>query len=327
VKNFVIGLIILAFAVVAATGAIFWSSWLWIGASVLGIMAVLWFYDLFQKEEAIYRNFPIVGRMRAVAYWMRPKIYQYFIESDTEGRPFHKLHRDIVHHRASDKVDTQPFGTQLNVYQNGYEWINHSIGALDHHDLDPHPRCTIGGPQCTQSYSASLLNISAMSYGSLSKAAIQALNGGAAIGHFAHNTGEGGISDHHLKFGGDLIYQLGTGYFGARTADGHFDPELFKKRTADDRVKMIELKLSQGAKPGHGGILPAKKVTQEISKIRNVPMGQSVLSPPYHKAFSTPKGFLGFVQQMRDLSGGKHVGFTLCIGHNDEVVSICKAMV
>ncbi|MCL4128200.1 UNVERIFIED_CONTAM: hypothetical protein GTU68_007711 [Idotea baltica] len=268
-----------------------------------------------------------MGHGRSLAHWMRPKVYQYFIESDTDGRPFSKLERDLVYHRADRTTDTTPFGTQHNVYAEGYEWMNHSIAAKDPHGLDHDPRVIIGGPDCKQPYSASLYNVSAMSYGSLSKNAVMALNGGAAIGGFAHNTGEGGISPYHDKYNGDLIYQVGTGYFGCRADDGNFSPELFKERTANDNVKMIELKLSQGAKPGHGGILPAKKVTEEISKIRNVPLGQDVLSPPYHRAFNTPKGLLNLIRQMRELSGGKPIGFKLCIGHRAEFLSICKAMI
>ena len=326
-NNWFIGILLLTATGIAAYFSLTLSPFVWFATALFAGLAVLFFIDITQKSSAIFRNFPIVGRFRSVASWMRPKIHQYFVESDTEGRPFSKIKRDIVYHRAEDSIDTTPFGTQLDVYEDGYEWLNHSIGALDHHDLNSDPRCLIGGPQCTQPYSASLYNISAMSYGSLSSVAIQALNGGAAIGGFAHNTGEGGISDHHLKHGGDLIYQLGTGYFGARSEDGHFSPELFKERTADDRVKMIELKLSQGAKPGHGGILPAGKVTKEISKIRNVPLGKDVLSPPFHKAFNTPIGLLNFIQQMRELSGGKPVGFKLCVGHKAEFLSICKAIV
>jgi glutamate synthase domain-containing protein 2 len=224
-------------------------------------------------------------------------------------------------------LDTSPFGTQLEVYEEGYEWMNHSIAALDAHTLASHPRIQVGGPDCRQPYAASLFNVSAMSFGSLSSAAIEALNGGAALGEFAHNTGEGGISSYHEKFGGDLIWQIGTGYFGCRTADGNFDPAKFAARAATPNVKMIELKLSQGAKPGHGGILPAKKNTPEIAKIRGVEAGTAVLSPPFHRAFQTPVGLLKFIQQMRDLSGGKPIGFKLCMGQPSEFIAICKAMV
>jgi len=283
--------------------------------------------DFFQKKSAIKRNFPVLGRSRFVAEWLRPKLYQYFIESDTDGRPFSRLKRNIVYQRAKGVNDTTPFGTQLNVYDEGYEWMNHSINPIDAHTMDEHPRVTIGGKNCKQPYSCSVFNVSAMSFGSLSKNAVMALNGGAAIGHFAHNTGEGGIAPYHDKYGGDLIYQIGTGYFGCRTKDGNFSPELFVERTKAENVKMVELKLSQGAKPGHGGILPAKKATPEIAAIRNIEPHKAVLSPPFHKAFDSPIGLLNLIKQMQDLSEGKPIGFKLCIGHKSEFLAICKAMI
>ena len=291
------------------------------------LLCAIGLYEYFQPSHSITRNFPLIGRSRYVAEWLRPKLFQYFIESDIDGKPFSRIFRSIVYQRAKDAVDTAPFGTQLDVYGEGYEWMEHSIAALDHHMIEDNPRIIVGGPDCLQPYECSIYNVSAMSYGSLSKNAVMALNGGAALGGFAQNTGEGGISPYHDKHGGDLIYQLGTGYFGSRTEDGNFSPELFKQRCVDHNVKMIELKLSQGAKPGHGGILPAKKVTEEIAEIRNVPIGQDVLSPPYHKAFSTPIELLNFIKTMRDLSGGKPVGFKLCIGKKSEFLAICKAMV
>jgi len=297
---------------------------------VLGGLApflLLGLYDAFQRKSAIVHNFPLVGRSRFVAEWLRPKIYQYFVEPDTDGRPFSRIKRNIVYQRAKSVTDTEPFGTQENVYHEGYEWMNHSIVPVDAHDMDMSPRVMIGGKDCKHPYSSSVLNISAMSFGSLSKTAIKAMNGGASIGGFAHNTGEGGISPYHDEFNGDLIYQIGTGYFGCRTNDGNFDPDLFRERTTKDNVKMIEIKLSQGAKPGHGGILPAKKATPEIAKIRNIEPYKDVNSPPFHKAFSTPKGLLNFVQQCRELSGGKPIGFKLCLGHRSEFLAICKAMV
>lgn len=293
---------------------------------IIGPIILLGLIDYFQKSQALKRNFPLLGRTRYMAEWLRPKIYQYFVEPDTDGRPFSRLNRNIVYQRAKKVNDTTPFGTQLKVYDEGYEWMNHSIAALDGHKLNQHPRVTIGGKNCKHPYSASIFNVSAMSFGSLSKNAIMALNGGAAIGEFAHNTGEGGISPYHKKLGGDLIYQIGTGYFGSRDADGNFDPELFRIETQADNVKMIEIKLSQGAKPGHGGILPAKKATPEIAKIRNIEPYKAVLSPPFHKAFSTPLGLLKFIKQCQDLSGGKPVGFKLCVGHKCEFLAICKAM-
>lgn len=300
--------------------------WYWLYLLFLPIN-ILGFYDMFQVKHAIMRNYPILGRGRYIMEDLRPKLYQYFIESDTNGTPIPRIYRSVVYQRAKDVLDTAPFGTQLDVYEEGYEWIAHSIGALNAHELEQHPRTRIGNDYCKQPYDASILNISAMSYGSLSKNAIAALNGGAAAGGFAHNTGEGGISPYHESHQGDLIYQLGTGYFGSRGTDGNFSPEKFQKMAAKSQVKMIELKLSQGAKPGHGGILPGKKNTAEIAEIRGVEQGKDVLSPPFHTAFSTPKGLVQFVRQLQDLSGRKPVGFKLCIGQRSELIGICKAMV
>ena len=302
---------------------------LYYGIVVLVVFAclVLALYDYLQESHSIMRNFPVMGRLRYVAEWFRPKMQQYFVEGDTEGRPFSRIYRSIIYQRAKNVLDTSPFGTLLNVYDKGYEWMDHSIAALSPDDLDEDPRIQIGGRACSQPYSSSLLNVSAMSYGSLSKNAVLALNAGAQMGGFAQNTGEGGVSDHHLKYGGDLIYQMGTGYFGCRNDHGGFSPERFEKLAGLTSIKMIEIKLSQGAKPGHGGILPAKKVTPEIARIRNIPLGRDVVSPPSHSAFSTPLELLGFVKQLRSLSKGKPIGIKLCIGHKVEFVSICKAMV
>ena len=324
-RGFLIIAILIA-AVIIALSFIFNFNYLWLFALV-GPIIVLGLIDVFQKTHALKRNFPLLGRTRYMAEWLRPKVYQYFVEPDTEGKPFSRLNRNVVYQRAKKVNDTTPFGTQLEVYNEGYEWMNHSIAALDGHDLNQDPRVLVGGKDCTQPYSASIFNVSAMSFGSLSKNAISALNGGAEMGNFAHNTGEGGISPYHKKHGGDLIYQIGTGYFGCRTDDGNFDDALFRKETQADNVKMIEIKLSQGAKPGHGGILPAKKATPEIAKIRNIKPYEAVLSPPFHKAFSTPVGLLQFVKRCRELSGGKPIGFKLCVGHKSEFLAICKAMV
>ncbi|HYG20731.1 MAG TPA: FMN-binding glutamate synthase family protein [Ohtaekwangia sp.] len=283
--------------------------------------------DIVQTRQSIRRNFPILGRLRYVFEDMRPKIQQYFVESDTDGSPINRNDRSVIYQRAKKQVDTTPFGTQMNVYAEGYEWLGHSIVPLDFHSIDHNPRTTVGNKDCKQPYAASLLNISAMSFGSLSGNAIEALNAGAKIGSFAHNTGEGGISPHHTKYGGDLIWQVGTGYFGARDHDGNFSPEIFQQNASRPEVKMIELKLSQGAKPGHGGILPAKKNTPEIAAIRHVKAGTTVFSPPFHSAFSTPRGMILFLHKMRELSGGKPVGFKLCVGRKSEFISICKAMI
>ncbi len=283
--------------------------------------------DMVQTKQSIKINFPLAGRLRYVFEDLRPKIYQYFIESDTDGAPINRNERSVIYQRAKKQIDTVPFGTQLNVYAEGYEWMTHSIAPKDFHKMDHNPRILFGGKDCKQPYESSVLNVSAMSFGSLSQNAILALNGGAKIGGFAHNTGEGGLSPYHLSPGGDVIWQIGTGYFGARTEDGKFSDEAFQKNAVQPSVKMIEIKLSQGAKPGHGGILPAAKNTPEIAAIRLVKAGTTVFSPPFHSAFSTPIELILFVKRLRDLSGGKPVGFKLCIGRKSEFLSICKAMV
>jgi glutamate synthase domain-containing protein 2 len=282
--------------------------------------------DMIQTRQSIKRNFPLFGRLRYVFEDLRPKIQQYFVESDIDGAPINRNDRSVIYQRAKKQIDTTPFGTQLNVYAEGYEWMSHSIVPIDFHKVEHHPRVVVGNKDCLQPYHSSVLNISAMSFGSLSGNAVEALNAGAKIGTFAHNTGEGGISPHHLKNGGDIIWQIGTGYFGARDESGNFSAEAFQKNAARPEVKMIELKLSQGAKPGHGGILPGKKNTPEIAAIRLVKAGTTVFSPPFHSAFSTPREMILFLRKMRDLSGGKPVGFKLCVGRKSEFVSICKAM-
>ena len=314
-----------SFLVLLAVGFIasFFPAIAWSLLAIIPLIA-LGIYDMLQTRHAVLRNFPVLGHFRYLLEAIRPEIYQYFIESDTEGKPFNRLQRSVVYQRAKKVRDTVPFGTQRDVYAVGYEWINHSIAPIH---VEPEAlRVTIGGADCRQPYSASLFNISAMSFGSLSKNAVEALNKGAQLGNFAHNTGEGGISSYHLQ-GGDLIWQIGTGYFGCRQADGTFDPDRYAGQTANPAVKMIELKLSQGAKPGHGGILPAAKLTEEIAAIRGVPMGRDVLSPPGHSSFSTPIGLLEFIAQLRELSGGKPVGFKLCLGKPREFIAICKAMI
>ncbi|KLT65428.1 FMN-binding glutamate synthase family protein [Pedobacter sp. BMA] len=300
---------------------------LWWTFIFTGPFVILGIYDLYQPKHSIVRNYPVFGRLRYFMEELRPKVYQYFVESDTNGTPYNRLNRSLIYQRAKTDNDTIPFGTQLNVYENNYEWLSHSIAAISHHELNSDPRVIVGGPDCKQPYSASIYNISAMSFGSLSQNAILALNGGAKLGNFAHNTGEGGISDYHRQPAGDLIWQIGTGYFGCRNDDGTFNYEAYSERAHSDQVKMIEIKLSQGAKPGHGGMLPAKKVTAEVARIRLVPEGKDVLSPPAHSAFSTPIGLLEFVKRLRDLSGGKPVGFKLCIGRKSEFYAICKAMI
>lgn len=284
-------------------------------------------YDMLQSKKAIRRNFPLIGRMRYLLESIGPEIRQYFIETDLEGKPFNRLQRSLVYQRSKKEPDTTPFGTQLNVYEQGYEWINHSIRAISFADIDLDPRVTIGSSQCLQPYSASLFNISGMSYGSLSKNAIIALNAGAKMGNFYHNTGEGGLSSYHLQEGGDLVWNIGTGYFSCRDADGHFSYEEYSKRAKLDKIKMIEIKFSQGAKPGHGGILPQEKITDEIVNIRLVTKGHDIVSPPYHSVFKTPLELMDFITLLREGSGGKPVGIKICIGNKSEFLSICKAMV
>lgn len=318
-----------AFLGLVITGLLsFAVSWWWLITFCIALaFTVMGIYDMVQTRHTIMRNFPIVGRVR---YWMediRPKMYQYFIESDIDGRPVSRIDRSTIYQRAKKQMDTMPFGTQLDVYQEGYEWLSHSISPLDFHSLNHDPRILIGNKDCKQPYSASVLNVSAMSFGALSGNAVEALNAGAKIGGFAHNTGEGGISPHHLKNGGDLIWQIGTGYFGCRDEAGNFSEELFRSKVSRPEIKMIEIKLSQGAKPGHGGILPAKKNTPEIAAIRHVKPYTTVASPPYHTAFSSPRGLIEFIKRLRELSDGRPIGFKLCVGKKSEFVGICKAMV
>ena len=307
--------------------ALVWPGILWsfILVAPLVLMGV---FDMLQKNHTIRRNFPLIGRFRYVLESVRPEIMQYFVETDTEGRPLNRILRSLIYRRAKKVNDTEPFGTQMNLYHSGYEWMEHSMYAKQNpQEIGKFPRLVIGGADCKQPYSTSLLNISAMSFGSLSTNAVMALNKGAKMGNFAHNTGEGGISPYHLKHGGDLIWQVGTGYFGCRNNDGTFNEETYRDNAIRPEVKMIEIKLSQGAKPGHGGILPASKNTEEIAAIRHVEPGVAVHSPPSHSAFSDPIEFMYFIKKLRDLSGGKPVGFKLCIGRRQEFMDFCEAMI
>lgn len=284
---------------------------------------IIGIFDYTQTKHALLRNFPVLGHFRYIFEFLRPELRQYIVASDTEEKPFDRETRNIVYRRAKNSLDTQPFGTQLDPKAVGYTWMTHSITPIAGDKV--RQRLTIGNQQCGKPYFSSMFNISAMSFGSLSPHAITALNLGAKLGNFAHNTGEGGISDYHLQ-GGDLVFQIGTGYFGCRTEQGQFDPLEFRKEASRLEVKMIELKLSQGAKPGHGGILPAAKLTPEIARVRKVSMGQDVLSPITHSAFDTPLTLLEFMQQLRELSNGKPIGFKICIGQRSQFLSICKAM-
>lgn len=286
-------------------------------------LIILWIYDITQKKHTLLRNFPVLGHIRYILEFLRPEIRQYFIAGDEDERPFNREVRSIVYQRAKNVRDTIAFGTERNILEIGYTWVLHSLDPKQISEVEP--RIIVGGPDCTKPYNASRLNISAMSFGSLSANAIMALNQGAKIGGFAHNTGEGGLSPYHLQ-GGDIIFQLGTAYFGCRDDQGRFDDNEFMVEAHRDEVKMIEIKLSQGAKPSHGGILPAAKLTLEIATVRKVKMGQDVVSPAAHSAFNSPIGLLQFVKKLRDLSGGKPVGFKLCVGRKDEFLGICKAM-
>ena len=306
--------------------ALLWTPVWWFALLSVTLLAFA-IHDSLQTKHAILRNFPLIGRMRWTVESLRPYIQQYIIEPDTGGAPISRMFRAIVYQRAKNSRETVPFGTQLDTYKDGYEWIGHSLSAREVEKMEDDPRICIGGPHCKQPYEASILNISAMSFGSLSKNAILALNKGAAKGGFYHNTGEGGLTPYHLENGGDIVWQIGTGYFGCRTKDGNFDELHFKEKACLDNVKMIEIKLSQGAKPGHGGILPAYKNTTEIAKIRGVEPGTQVDSPPGHKAFSTPLEMVDFISHLRELSGGKPVGIKLALGRKSEFVAMCKAMV
>jgi glutamate synthase domain-containing protein 2 len=301
--------------------------WHW-PAIIFGLISVIGCVDFFQQRHTIRRNYPVMAHFRFLFEMIRPEIRQYFFESDTEELPFSRAQRSLVYQRAKTATDKRPFGTQLNVYQPSYEWINHSIAPATIADADF--RISIGGQDCLQPYSASVFNISAMSFGALSANAIMALNEGARRGHFYHDTGEGSISRYHRQNektgGGDLVWEIGSGYFGCRTADGQFDAEKFAKNASDPQIKMIEIKLSQGAKPGQGGVLPGAKVTAEIAAARDIPEGQDCISPAQHSSFSTPLELIAFIQKLRELSDGKPVGFKLAMGHPWEWFGIVKAM-
>lgn len=323
-KHFVIVSVVVLFLIVIL--GFISRSWFWLLLVALPLILV-GVFDMNQSRHSLRRNFPLIGRGRWMLEFFRPFLRQYLLESDTDGAPVSRMFRSVVYQRAKGARDTIPFGTKIDTYREGYEWIAHSIAAKELHESTEPPRVIIGGPQCTQPYSASILNISAMSFGSLSSNAIRALNSGAQKGGFAHNTGEGGATPYHLEPGGDLIWQIGTGYFGCRTTNGEFAPDAFSQVSQQPNIRMIEIKLSQGAKPGHGGILPAAKNTIEIAHIRGVEPNTRVDSPPQHRAFTTPIELMHFVQQLRELSGGKPVGFKLCVGRHSEVVALCKAMI
>jgi glutamate synthase domain-containing protein 2 len=305
----------------------------WVAFSVGGWAALVCLFlvglgwrDTRQTRHSVLRNYPVIGHLRFLLEFVRIEIRQYFIESDSEANPFSRQQRSLVYQRAKGEADKRPFGTQLDVHAVGYEWINHSVAPTKIASHDFRVAIGAGGTSCTQPYDASIFNISAMSFGALSANAILALNGGAKKGRFAHDTGEGSISVHHRAHGGDLIWEIGSGYFGCRNEDGSFSEERFTANATDPQVKLIEVKLSQGAKPGHGGVLPGPKVTAEIAAARGVPVGVDCVSPAAHGAFSTPAEMMRFIERLRQLSGGKPVGFKLCIGHPWEWFAMAKAM-
>lgn len=303
-----------------------WPSVLW-SLVILLPLCTLGIYDMLQTKHALWRTFPVVGHIRWLVEFIRPYLRQYLFESETDGLPISRMFRSVIYQRAKGDRDTIPYGTKVDTQRVGYEWIGHSLAGRPLTESSQDPRIIIGGSDCKHPYSSSIFNISAVSFGALSGNAIKALNKGAKFGGFSQNTGEGSVSPHHLKYGGDLIWQIGTGYFGCRDKQGNFSAHKFAKTARLEAIKMIEIKLSQGAKPGHGGILPAHKNTIEIAQIRDVEAGVTINSPSTHCAFSTPLQMMHFIEQLRQLSGGKPIGFKLCIGRRSEFFAICKAMV
>ena len=300
--RFIPFLIVIGALALTVWGAQSWP-WLYGIAAAFGLATLIGLYDLLQSQHTLLRNFPLLGRIRWLAETLRPFFRSYIVESETEGRPFNHEQRAMAYRRAKNVSSVEPFGSHLNIEAPPYEWLAHSVTAKHPEETDP--RVLVGSPGTAQPYSASVLNISAMSFGSLGARAVESLNRGAAKGGFFHDSGEGGISRYHKAGGGDLVWELGSGYFGCRAKDGSFDPAQFEDTAKLDQVKMIEIKLSQGAKPGHGGVLPGAKVTPEIAEARGIPIGQTCYSPPHHTAFDTPKGLLDYVDQLRSLSGGK----------------------
>ena len=319
---------LLAFCLISTVACLPWlakGGWLYAAFTLTAVLSLIGLNDLRQTQHAVRRNYPILGHVRYLVETIRPEIRQYLLEGDDEKLPFSRSQRSLVYARSKNQVSEKAFGTLIDVYQPGFEFMSHSMLPSD--ACDPAQfRVVVGGPACLQPYSASVFNISAMSFGALSANAIRALNKGARLGNFAHDTGEGSISPYHREFDGDLIWEIGSGYFGCRTLDGHFDPDRFAEQARQPQVKMIEIKLSQGAKPGHGGILPKHKVTAEIAQTRGVGMDSDCVSPSRHSEFSTPLQLLDFIARLRKLSGGKPVGFKFCLGHPWEFMAIVKAM-
>jgi glutamate synthase domain-containing protein 2 len=323
-SRFLLLILLAVIVVLVALAGIFGSvGWIVLGA-IAGLVILLGLWDVTQRRHSILRNYPVIGHMRFLLEKIRPEIQQYFIERNFDGRPFDRDTRSIIYERAKGIHGEKAFGTELDVNEVGYEYLVHSTAPVEP-TKEPF-RVKVGGPDCTQPYDMSLLNVSAMSFGALSANALRALNRGAHLGGFAHDTGEGGVSPYHLENGGDLIWEIGSGYFGTRTKDGDFDPAQFEEKAAHESIKCLSLKLSQGAKPGIGGVLPGPKVSKEIAETRGVPQGEKCVSPPAHKVFSTPRELIQFVAEMRRLAHGKPVGFKLCVSSSQEFLAICKAM-
>ncbi|MGW3357562.1 FMN-binding glutamate synthase family protein [Streptomyces bungoensis] len=314
----------LAAGVLASLATAWISPWWAFAAVPVVLLGLLGAWDLLQRRHSVLRNYPVLGHARFLMERIRPELQQYFIERNYDGRPFDRDVRSIVYERAKGTDAEEPYGTERDVYQPGHEFLVPSMAPCPVPESPP--RVRIGGPDCSRPYDMALLNVSAMSFGSLSANAVLALNGGAAAGNFAHDTGEGGLSEYHLRPGGDLVWEIGTGYFGCRTDQGDFDAAEFADKAAHDHVKCVSLKLSQGAKPGIGGVLPGAKVNAEIARVRDVPQGRTVVSPPYHRVFSTPRELVRFIARMRELSGGKPAGFKLCVGSRRQFLAVCKAM-
>ncbi|TSD95367.1 FMN-binding glutamate synthase family protein [Skermania sp. ID1734] len=320
----VVGFAAVALLVVGVAAAIGSWAW-WLLLALLAGLVATGIYDLVQRRHSVLRNYPVLGHLRYLLESLRPELQQYFIERNFDGRPFDRDTRTVIYERAKGIHGELSFGTERDIEVVGYEYLVHS--TLPVPQPEQPPRVLIGGPDCTQPYSMSLLNVSAMSFGALSANALQALNRGAALGGFAHDTGEGGLTPYHLSGGGDLVWEIGSGYFGTRTDDGRFDPAQFAEKVSHDQIKAVSLKLSQGAKPGVGGVLPAAKVSAEIARYRGVPQGEKCVSPAWHSAFSTPREMVQFVAEMRNLANGKPVGIKLCVGSRVDVLAMCKAMI
>lgn len=317
-----LGVALCVLCAVAVVGGWGWG-W-WVLVALVALLVALGIYDVTQRKHAILRNYPVLGHMRYLLESVRPELQQYFIERNFDGRPFDRDVRTVVYERAKGIHGELSFGTERDIDEVGYEYLTHSTVPVP--VPDEAPRVVVGGPECRKPYAMSLLNVSSMSFGALSANAVRALNRGAAAGGFAHDTGEGGLTPYHLDGGGDLIWEIGSGYFGTRTRDGHFDPEQFADLAAHEQVKAVSLKLSQGAKPGLGGVLPAPKVSEEIARYRGVPAYEKCVSPAAHSAFRTPAELIEFITRLRELSGGKPVGFKLCVGSRVDVLALCKAM-